>query len=76
MVRRYGDDGTRTYIEWPPEAAMPAVFTTDYTGQEVTVDGHMRDNRYVSDWVRPKLIFRLENDIATAERKVVKGPKR
>lgn len=70
-----GDDGTRTYIEWEPDAAMPAVFAIDETGQEVTVDGYVRNGRYVIDSVKSKLIFRLGNDMATAERNMPKTRK-
>jgi type IV secretion system protein VirB9 len=63
-----GDDNVRTFIEWPADRALPAVFAIDDTGQEVTVDGHMRDGRYVIDTVRPKLIFRMDREVATAER--------
>jgi type IV secretion system protein VirB9 len=62
------DDGKRTYIEWAPEVAMPAVFAIDDTGHEATVDGQVRDGRYVIDTVKSKLIFRSGTDAATAER--------
>lgn len=67
-----GDDGVRTFIEWGPEAAMPAVFAIDETGHEITVDGHIRDGRYVIDSIKTKLIFRLGDDTATAERNAPK----
>ena len=63
-----GDDSVRTFIEWPADHPLPAVFAIDDTGQEVTVDGYMRDGRYVIDAVRPKLIFRMDREVATAER--------
>lgn len=71
-----GDDAVRTFIEWPADSALPAVFAIDDTGQEVTVDGHMRGGRYVIDVVRPKLIFRLGDEAATAERIIPKTPQK
>lgn len=67
-----GDDTIRTFIEWPADRAMPAVFSVDDTGQEVTVDGYVRDNRYVIDAVWSKLIFRLGEEVAVAERVALK----
>ena len=62
------DDGARTYIEWPAEATLPAVFAIDEQGEELLVDGYMRDGRYTIDAVKPKLVFRLDKQIARADR--------
>jgi type IV secretion system protein VirB9 len=62
------DDGRHTYIEWAPDHAMPAVFAIDEQGEEIAVDGYMRDGRYTIDAVKPKLIFRIDKQTATAER--------
>jgi type IV secretion system protein VirB9 len=64
-----GDDGVRTYIEWPDDAALPAVFTLDRHGREALVNGHMRDGRYVIDSVLPKLLFRIDGSVARATRR-------
>lgn len=63
------DDGTKTYINWPPSVMMPAVFAKDATGKEQVVDGQMRGGIFVIDRVYPKIIFRLDRKKATARRK-------
>lgn len=62
------DDGTRTFIEWRPQQAIPAVFAIDETGTEILVDGHMRNGVYVIDAVHRALRFRLGNQSASATR--------
>lgn len=62
------DDGVRTFIEWGDEQAIPAVFALDDRGQEVLVDGNMRDGRWVIDAVHPTLLFRLDRQVARANR--------
>ena len=62
------DDGVRTYIEWSAQQTFPAVFAIDERGDEVLLDGHMRDGRYVVDAVHPTLLFRLERQTARANR--------
>ena len=62
------DDGVRTYIEWRPEQALPAVFGLDARGEPVLLDGHVRDGRYVIDAVYRTLLFRLERQTARATR--------
>ncbi|WP_312991442.1 TrbG/VirB9 family P-type conjugative transfer protein [Brevundimonas diminuta] len=62
------DDGLRTYIEWRPRQTLPVVFAIDERGDEILLDGHMRDGRYVVDAVHPALLFRLERQSARAER--------
>ena len=62
------DDGVRTYIEWAPDQALPAVFMLDDAGQEMPADGHVRDGRYTIDGIRQRYIFRLGRDIARASR--------
>ena len=58
----------RTYIEWPPEVELPAVFAVNEQGDEVLVDGYMRDGRYTIDRIFRKLVFRLDKAMASAER--------
>ncbi|MGH7028693.1 TrbG/VirB9 family P-type conjugative transfer protein [Brevundimonas sp.] len=62
------DDGVRTYVEWRAQQTLPAVFAIDERGDEVLLDGHMRDGRYVVDAVHPTLLFRLERQTARADR--------
>ncbi|MDB5703205.1 MAG: hypothetical protein JWN66_321, partial [Sphingomonas bacterium] len=40
----------------------------DEKGREMLVDGAMRDGQYVIDSVKPKLVFRLDRDMASAVR--------
>ena len=62
------DDGEKTYIVWPTDKPLPAVFAIDEKGREMLVDGYMRDGQYVIDSVKPKLLFRLDKDLASAVR--------
>ena len=61
-----GDDGTRTYIEWPREAPIPAVFAVDDKGRESLVNGAMRGELYVIDAVPRRLVFRIDDASAKA----------
>lgn len=65
---RISDDGIHTYIEWPREAALPAVYALDERGQESLVNGMMRDDLFVIDAVVARLVFRIDRDVARAER--------
>jgi type IV secretion system protein VirB9 len=62
------DDGAKTYIEWPASATLPAVYSVDAKGNEALVNGNMRDGIYVIDSVMPRLIFRLDKQVARAVR--------
>ncbi|NML04877.1 TrbG/VirB9 family P-type conjugative transfer protein [Sphingomonas sp. G-3-2-10] len=62
------DDGAKTYIEWPADATLPAVYSVDVKGNESLVNGNMRDGIYVIDSVVPRLVFRLDRQIARASR--------
>ena len=68
------DDGVHTYIVFPADKSLPAIFAIDAKGQEMLVDGAMRGGTYVIDDVKPRLLFRLDKDVATATR--VKTKKR
>jgi type IV secretion system protein VirB9 len=70
MLRPSGisDDGTHTYIEWPPERALPAVYAVDVDGRETLVNGMMRDEIFVIDQVVGRLVFRIDDREARAER--------
>jgi type IV secretion system protein VirB9 len=65
---KIGDDGRHTYIEWPRDRALPAVYALNDQGQESLVNGAMRDDQFVVDAVVPKLVFRIDGDVATADR--------
>ena len=65
---RISDDGQHTYIEFPREAAIPAVYAVDERGNESLVNGMMRDDLYVIDAVVPRLIFRIDQHVARATR--------
>lgn len=63
------DDGTHTYIRWPRESALPAVYAVTDSGEEVLVNGMMReDDVFVIDSISPKLIFRIDDEVASATR--------
>jgi type IV secretion system protein VirB9 len=62
------DDGAKTYIEWSEKASLPAVYTVDAKGKEMLLNGNMRDGIYVIDSVVEKLVFRLDRQIARANR--------
>ncbi|MCW3838426.1 TrbG/VirB9 family P-type conjugative transfer protein [Sphingomonas canadensis] len=62
------DDGAKTYIEWPADATLPAVYSVDGKGKEALVNGMMRDGILVIDSVVPRLVFRLDKQVARATR--------
>ncbi len=62
------DDGVRTSIEWGDQQAIPAVFALDDRGEELLLDGHVRDGLYVIDAVHRTLLFRLDRQTARASR--------
>jgi type IV secretion system protein VirB9 len=63
------DDGTHTYIRWPRDRALPAVYAMTDGGQEMLVNGMMReDDLFVIDGVSRKLVFRIDGNVATATR--------
>lgn len=62
------DDGVHTYIEWAEDRALPAVYTIDRHGRETLVNGNMRGGLYVIDEVLPRLVFRIDRDVARAVR--------
>lgn len=63
------DDGTTTYIKWPTDVALPAVYALDEAGRETLVNGMMRDGLYVIDAVSARLVFRIDARSARATRK-------
>jgi type IV secretion system protein VirB9 len=65
---RISDDGVHTYLEWPEDAALPAVFALNSIGEEEMVDGYMRAGIFTIDRVNPVLVFRIGKKSAKAER--------
>lgn len=62
------DDAVRTFITYGPEQALPAVFAIGPTGAEETVNGYMRGERFVIDRVYSELVFRIDDERASARR--------
>jgi type IV secretion system protein VirB9 len=65
---RIADDGVHTYIEWPREASLPAVYALNTQGQETLVNGGMRDGLFVVDGISQRLVFRIDGNVARADR--------
>ena len=65
---RIGDDGRQTFIEWPADATLPAVYGVDANGEETLVNGMMREEVFVIDAVLTRLVFRIDRDAARAVR--------
>lgn len=63
-----GDDGVRTYIDWPADTPLPAVFIIDDYGRERLANGNMRGDLYVIDSVHEQLLFRIDRKAARAKR--------
>jgi len=64
------DDGIRTYIEWHPDRALPAVFGVGPDDDEEVVAGFMREGVFVVDRIYPELVFRFNKERAKARRQV------
>ena len=62
------DDGRSTYIRWPEDRPIPAVFEIGADGVERTANGAMRGDDYVIDGVPGRLLFRIDGRTAGAER--------
>lgn len=63
------DDGQRTYISWPKGSPIPAIYALDRLGNEVLVNGMMgTDDVYVVDGAPQRLTFRIDRQVARAER--------
>ena len=67
------DDGARTYIEWPADATLPAVYALDARGRATLVNGMIRDGVFVIDAVAERLVFRIDSRTARAVRKPPKA---
>lgn len=62
------DDGKRTFIEFAPRQALPAIFAIGPSGKEQVVNGHMRGGVFVIDRVWQRLVFRIDKEKASARR--------
>jgi type IV secretion system protein VirB9 len=63
------DDGQRTYISWAKSGPIPAVYALDPVGKEVLINGMMgTDDVYVVDGAPQRLSFRIDRNVAHAER--------
>jgi type IV secretion system protein VirB9 len=62
------DDGVHTYLQWPADAGLPAVYAMDGLGRETLVNGMVRGNMFVIDSVAESLVFRLDDKVARARR--------
>jgi type IV secretion system protein VirB9 len=65
-------EGARTIVEWPENAALPAIFVLE-DGNETLVNGEMQEGRFVIPGTPAKLVFRIDRKIAYAKRKALKG---
>lgn len=63
------DDGRKTYLDWPEDAELPAIFAVDVQGNETLVNGYVRQGTFVIDAVYSRLLFRLDRLTARANRK-------
>lgn len=64
------DDGAKTFLDWPQGVEAPAIFAIDAAGSESLVNSYYRDGRFVIDAVHSRLIFRLDQLTARADRRV------
>jgi type IV secretion system protein VirB9 len=63
------DDGLHTFVSWPKNAPIPAVYAPDRSGTEVLLNGMMgTDDVYVVDGAPQRLIFRIDRSVARADR--------
>lgn len=67
------DDGEKTFLDWPEGIEAPAIFAIDSAGSESLVNSYHRDGRFVIDAVFPRLLFRLDRLVATADRKAARS---
>lgn len=63
------DDGEKTFMDWPEGIEAPAIFTIDSAGNESLVNSYHRDGKFVIDAVYSRLLFRLDQLTARADRK-------
>jgi type IV secretion system protein VirB9 len=63
------EDGVRTVISWPKNVPFPATYRIDDDGGETLANSVIENGNVVLDGVPQKLIFRLDQQTATAVRK-------
>ena len=63
-----GDDGVHTFITWPEDRPLPAVYAIGFDGQEFLVNSSLREGKVVVDGVSSRLLFRLNRSVARAKR--------
>ncbi|MDE2435176.1 MAG: TrbG/VirB9 family P-type conjugative transfer protein [Sphingomonadales bacterium] len=68
------DDGKFTYLDWPQNAKLPAIFIVNSEGKEALINGAVRNGHYVIEGVGQRLVFRLGKAEAEAIRRLVKTP--
>ena len=69
MPSEISDDGSHTYLRWPRDRSLPAVYGVTPTGQETLVNGMMREGDvFVIDDVWSRLVFRIDRHVAHATR--------
>lgn len=66
------DDGERTFVQWRDDQPLPAVYLRAADGTESLADGWLRDGVMVIDRVAPVLLFRMDDQVARADRKPVR----
>lgn len=69
------DDGTRTFIAFGEDQAIPAIFAIGPSGKEEMVDGYIRGGLYTLDRVYRELVFRIDDDTARARRVIKRDGK-
>jgi len=62
---RVFDDGEMTYFEWPPEAAVPAIFALAADGSESLVNYAVRGRYVVVQQLAPRFSLRDGKQVAT-----------
>ena len=62
--------GNMVIVEWPAGVALPAIFKIDDNGPETLVNGEMQGGHYVIEGTPTRLIFRLDRQVAIAERRL------
>jgi type IV secretion system protein VirB9 len=62
------DDGTRTFIDWPADGPLPAVYSRDRDGRETLLNGNVRGGLFVIDGINEHLVFRVDKHRAGADR--------
>lgn len=62
------DDGSKTFLRFAPDQALPAVFAVGPTGGEEVVNGYMRKDVFVIDRIYDQLVLRIDKASLKAKR--------